>query len=321
MARNHGGTQAVRPGDLRMADWKAVGQRVQGQVNRDNLSVVSAGVAFYAFFALFPALAAMVAIYGLVADPADVQRLIQQGQGVMPGAVTGILSGQLRQLAGQGGSQLGMGVAIGTLVALWSATKGTKALMAGLNIANREEEKRGIIRMNAEALLLTLGVIVAVLVAIALVVAAPAVLGSLPLPALLRTLIAWLRWPVLGVLMVLGLAVLYRYAPSRRAARWRWLSYGAVLATVLWLIASGLFSWYVANFGSYNETFGSMAAIAILLMWFFLSAYVILLGAELNSEMEHHTERDTTQGPDRPPGRRGAVMADSVADSGHPERS
>ncbi|KPV41214.1 hypothetical protein AN478_04825 [Thiohalorhabdus denitrificans] len=315
MSREHRGRQAARPGELGTADWKAVARRVWRGISRDNLSVVAAGVGFYAFFALFPALAAVVSLYGLVADPGDVERMVRQVQDVLPEAVTGILSSQLRKLAENTGARLGVGVVVGILIALWSATKGTKALMVGLNIVNGEEEKRGFLRQNAVALGLTLGAVLAVILALAMVVVAPAVLAAFPLPDLLRPLIAWVRWPVLAVLMALGLSALYRYAPSRRPPRWRWLTHGAVLATGLWLIASGLFSWYVANFGAYNKTYGSMAAIAILLMWFFLSAYVILLGAKVNSELEHHTERDTTVGADRPMGRREAVVADTVAGS------
>jgi membrane protein len=295
-------------------DWKQVGVRVKGEVSRDNLSVIAAGVAFYAFFALFPALAAMVSLYGLIADPADVSKLVESMQGVLPGQVTGIVSNQLQQVAAGSSGQLGWGVAAGLLIALWSANKGTKSLVTALNIAYEEEEDRGFFRLNAVTLLLTFGAIISVIIAVAGVVAAPALLKALNLPDAVGTAINWLRWPLLALLMAVGLALFYRYAPSRQPADWSWLSYGSVVATLLWLIASGLFSWYVSNFGSYNETYGSMAAIAILLMWFYISAYVILLGAELNSEMEYQTRHDTTTGPAQPEGRRGAAKADSSVD-------
>lgn len=307
------GMEMARPRQFAAGDWKRVGQRVKVDVNRDHLSVVAAGVAFYAFFSLFPALAALVAVYGLVADPSDVQRLVQSMQGVLPQEVAGIVSNQLQQVASGGGSQLGWGVAAGFLIALWSANKGTKSLITALNIAYEEEEKRGFIKLNAVSLLLTLGAVIGVIIAVAGVVAVPALLGSFGLPDALGTTINWLRWPLLALLMAVGLGVFYRVAPSRRGAQWQWLSTGSVTATLLWLIASGLFSWYVSNFGSYNETYGSMAAIAILLMWFFISAFVVLLGAELNGEMEHQTRHDSTVGPDRPRGERGAAMADRVA--------
>lgn len=307
-------SHAERPSHFGTADWREVGKRVKGEVSRDNLSIVSAGVAFYAIFALFPALAALVSIYGLVANPSDVQQMMQSIQGFLPKEAAGIISGQLNKLVANSGSALGVGAAVGILVALWSATKGTKSMMTAMNIAYGEEEDRGFLRFNAVALLMTLGLIVGAVIAIAFVIAAPALLGNLGLPDIVSTLLNWLRWPLLAVVMLFGVAVLYRYGPSRRPAQWRWASYGAGAATLLWLIASGLFSWYVSNFGSYNETYGSMGAIIILLMWFYISAFVVLLGAEINSEMERQTEPDTTTGEPKPRGARGAAAADEVAD-------
>lgn len=313
MANQHHASEATQPRQLSARDWKAVGKRVKSEINRDNLSIVAAGVAFYAFFALFPAIAALVSIYGLIANPSDVERLVNGLQGVVPQQVTAIISSQLEQVATAGGTQLGVGVLVGILVSLWSATKGTKSLMTALNIAYEEEEDRSFFRLNGLALLLTLGAVIGVIVAVLAVVVAPALLGNLGLPGAVQVAISWLRWPLLALLAIFGLGVFYRLAPSRRPAQWRWISYGSVTATLLWLIASGLFSWYVSNFGSYNETYGSMAAIIILLLWFYLSAYVILLGAELNSEMERQTTRDTTVGGPQPRGRRGASSADDVA--------
>ncbi len=313
MATEQTGRHAERPAEFGFPAWRAVGRRVARETKRDNLSMVAAGVAFYGFLALFPALVALVSIYGLVANPEDVQQMVEGMRGVVPSAVADIISQQLSQVAGSSGSSLGIGVAIGILVALWSATKGTKSLMTALDIAYEEEEQRGFFRYNGVALLLTLGAVLLAIVAIGLVVAAPAVLGNLGLPSVLETVINWLRWPMLAVAMIAGLAVLYRYGPSRRSPRWSWVNYGSVAATLLFLVVSALFSWYVSNFGSYNETYGSLAAIVILLLWFYISAYAVLLGAELNSEMEHQTGRDTTTGEPRPRGSRDAEMADRVA--------
>ncbi len=314
MGSEYQATDAAEPRQLRAGDWKAVGKRVKGEVRRDNLSIVSAGVAFYAFLALFPGLVALISVYGLVANPSDVERFVSTLQGFMPQEAASIISSQLQKVAQSSGSQLGIGVLIGILVALWSATKGTKSLMTALNIVHEEEEERGFFRLNAMALLLTLGAIVAVIIASVLVIAAPALLGTLNLPGIAQTLVNWLRWPVVALLAVVAIGILYRLGPSRRPAQWRWLSYGALSATLLWLIASGLFSWYVANFGSYNATYGSMAAVVILLMWFYISAFVILLGAEMNSEMELQTRADTTAGEPRPQGQRGATPADEDRD-------
>jgi len=315
MANQQRATEAERPGRFAWGDWKAVGSRVKTDVGSDNLSVVAAGVAFYAFFSLIPTLTALVSIYGMVADPSDVQRLVDSMRGWVPGDVAEIISNQLGQLAGGSASQLGVGAAVALLVALWSATKGTKSLMSALNIAYGESETRGFLRLNATALLLTFGAIIGVVVSVALVIAAPALLDRIGLPGTAQVAIDWLRWPFLALVVSVGLAVLYRFGPSRAPAKWRWLNYGAVVATLLWLAASGLFSLYVSNFGSYNETFGAVAGIAILLMWFFISAFVVLLGAELNSEMEHHrTSSDSTAGGARPMGQRGAAVADSGPD-------
>ncbi|WP_303901377.1 YihY/virulence factor BrkB family protein [Thiohalomonas denitrificans] len=313
MADHQQAMNASRPRELSAGDWRAVGKRVKGDVSQDNLSVISAGVAFYAFLALFPALIALVSLYGLVASPTDVERLVGAMEGIMPQEVASIVSSQLQQVVDSAGSQLGIGLLIGVLVALWSATKGTKSLMTALNIVYEEQEERGFFRLNGVALLLTLGAIVAVILATGMVVAVPAILSFVNLPGVIESLVNWLRWPILALLAAFGIGILYRFAPSRHPPRWRWLNYGALTATVLWLIASGLFSWYVSNFGSYNETYGSMAAIVVLLMWFYLSAFVVLLGAELNREMEMQTEVDTTTGEPLPRGRRGATAADHVA--------
>jgi membrane protein len=205
-----------------------------------------------------------------------------------------------------------MGVAVGLLLALWSAAKGMGALLTSLDIVYDESETRGFVKFNATALLMTLGAILFVLISLSLIAALPALLGHLGLPESIQSLLAWLRWPLLAVAVVLGLAVLYRYGPDRQNPKWSWVSWGAVIATVLWLAASALFSFYASNFGNYNETYGSMGAVIILMMWFFISAYVVLLGAEINAEMEHQTEQDTTTGAPRKRGEREAHVADTV---------
>ena len=306
------GRAATRPTQIPTKGWRDILLRVKDEVSQDNVSIVSAGVAFYALLAIFPALAALVSIYGLWADPAQIQQQLATVDTILPNQAREILNNQLSKVAGQGYTALSLGVIGGVLLALWSATKGTKALMTALNIVNDEEEKRSFLKLNAVALSLTLGAILFAIIALALIVALPALLGNLGLQEYARLWVAGLRWPLLALAVIVALAVLYRYGPSRDEPRWRWVSWGAVAATVLWLIGSALFSFYVSHFGSYNETYGSLSAVIILLMWFYLTAFVVLLSAELNAEMEHQTVKDTTEGEPRPMGERAAYVADTV---------
>jgi len=255
----------------------------------------------------------MIAIWGLLFDPQQIEQQIAAVSALLPQEAAAIVTEQARTVAAGGGG-LGLAAAGGILFALYSASKGMKALIEGLNIVYDEEEKRGFIKLNLIALGLTVGVIVAMIAALGLIVVVPVVLGFLGLGSVVNALVSLLRWPILFVGALLVLAALYRYAPSRAAPRWRWVSWGAGLATVVWVVGSIAFSVYVGNFGSYNETYGSIGAVIILLMWFWLSAFIVLAGAELNAEMEHQTERDSTTGPERPRGRRGAYVADEVGE-------
>jgi membrane protein len=198
---------------------------------------------------------------------------------------------------------------------LWSAAKGVKALFIALNIAYQEEESRGFLKLNGMALLLTLAAIIFIIVSLGLIAVLPVLLGGLGLPPAGETLVSLARWPLLGILVMFALAMLYRYGPDREQPQWRWVSWGAVIATLLWLLGSILFSFYAANFGEYNETYGALAAVIILLLWLYLSAYVILLGAEFNAETEHQTRHDTTGEKNKPLGGRGAHVADTVGRS------
>lgn len=289
--------------------------RVKQEVAEDRLSLVAAGVAFYGFLALFPALAAIISIWGLFADPATVQQQIAQLSGVLPGSARDLISGAATRIAAGSPTGLGFGVAISLLLTLWSANKGMKGLVEGISIAYDEDPgKRGFFAKNGIALALTLGGIIMAIIAIGLVVGLPIALGFLGLGPTVETLIGLARWPLLALFVIVALAAIYRIAPPRDDAKWRWVSHGAIVATVLWLVASIAFSIYTANFGSFNETYGSVAAVAILLMWFFISAFIVLLGAEINAETEKQTARDTTTGPERPLGKREAVPADTVAD-------
>ncbi len=308
------GREADRPGTIPRRGWKDILKRTLKESKKDNVSIVSAGVAFYALLAIFPAIAAMVSLYGLVADPATVQEQLAAVQGILPTEARSMMENQMSRVAAGSGGALGLGAIFGILFSIWSATKGTKAVMTALNIVYGEEEGRGFIKQNLMALTLTVGGILFIILALGLVVAFPALFGNLGLPGFVQTLASALRWPVLWLALVLGLAVLYRYAPDREEPKWRWVNWGSTAASILWIILSLVFSYYVANFGNYNETYGAIGAVIILLMWFFITSYVVLMGAELNAEMEHQTSRDSTTGTPRRMGKRGAHAADTLGE-------
>jgi len=315
VAHGSRGREAATPSAIPARGWKDILLRVKDQVGADNISIVAAGVAFYLFLALFPAIAALVSVVGLVVNPGEIERYIAAAGEVMPPEALAIVAGQVQQLASASSRTLGVSLVVSVMLALWSATAGTKALMTALNIAYGEEERRGYLRYYGTAILLTLGAIAFAVLALALVAVLPAVLAWLPVPQAVRTALGLARWVILAGAFVLALAVVYRLAPDRRQPQWRWVSWGAAAATVLWLLGSALFSIYVANFGDYNKTYGAIAAIVILLTWIYLTTFVVLLGAELNAEMEHQTRVDSTVGAPRPMGRRGARVADSLGES------
>lgn len=309
------GRLASHPREISATGWKDILARVWSDLGNDHVSMVAAGVAFYLLLAIFPAMGATLSIYGLVSDPADVQQQLEQLTALLPNEAQAILNQQLSAVASQSSQALGIGLMGSILLAVWSTTKGVKALITALNIVYKEHEERSFIKLNAIALLLTLGAILFLVLALGLVVALPALLGNFGLQAYTQILILIARWVLLAVIVMTSLAVLYRYGPSRSSPRWQWVSWGAILATFLWLAGSGLFSYYVSNFASYNETYGALGAIVILLMWFYLTAYMILLSAEINAETEHQTAQDTTIGGDQPQGQRGAYVADNVGES------
>ena len=310
------GREARSPSEIPSPGWKDIFMRVKDEISNDNLSIIAAGVAFYGFLAIFPALAAFVSTYGLLVSPSELQSDLKTVGSILPPQTADLIQSQLARIVNSQSSQLGWGLLGSLVLALWSASKGMKAMIEAMNITYDEEEKRGTIKLNLIAILLTLGAIVAVIVFLGLIAVLPALLGSLGLGETVRTLLNYIRWPLLAAAAIFAMAVLYRYGPSRDHPQWKWVSWGAVIATVLWLLGSLLFSIYVSNFGSYDKTYGSLGVVVILMMWFFLSAYSILLGSENNAEMEHQTAKDTTTGEDRPRGKRGAYVADTVGQSG-----
>jgi membrane protein len=285
------------PADISAKEWVGVLGSVRRQTSEDNLSIVAAGAAFYGLLALFPAMAALVSIYGLFTSPTAVEQQVQSVQSVLPPQAAQLLEQQMHRIASGAGGALSLGAIVGFLLTLWSATKGMKSLMTALNVAYDVPETRGFVKLNGTGLLLTLGLLVFAVVALVAIAFVPGALAGIGLPGPLETLVRWLRWPLLAGASVVVLAVLYRYAVSRPVVGWRWVFWGAVAATVLWLIGSGLFSWYVSNFGNYNETYGSLGAVAVLMLWFWLSAYFVLLGGELNAEMERRVRDQVLNDP------------------------
>ena len=314
--RAHG---AESPSALPSGGWKDALKRTFREVSSDHVMLVAAGVTFYVLLALFPALAAMVSIYGLFADPAVIQDHIAALEGVLPGGAMTVISDQLESLVSQGSTGLGFAFVIGLGASLWSANAGVKSIFEALNIAYEETEERSFIKLTLTAFAFTLGGLFLVILAIGAVLAVPAILQNFPLGATVETLINWLRWPILLVVVALLIALLYRYGPSRQPAKWRWLSWGSGIAALLWLLFSVLFSWYAANFGSYDATYGSLGAVIGFMTWIWISTIVVITCAELNSELEHQTMADTTTGPEEPMGARGAVMADRAV--GGPKRA
>jgi membrane protein len=304
------GKDAKRPSQFAAADWRAIAGRLWAQTFRIHLPIVAAGVAFFSVLALFPAIAALVGLYGLVADPADISAHLAGLHGVVPENALDIIEGQVTNIAATSTGALGTASAFALLVALWSARAGVSALIEGLNIVYGEPEPRGILANAAVSLALTVLCVLMAIVALAAIVVLPALLNRLPLGALAEWAARLLRWPILLGATVLTIGALYRYGPNRATARVPWVTRGAVAATLLWLVASFGFSLYVTEFGNYNEVYGSLGAAVILLLWVFISAFLVLLGAELNAEMELHTRRDTTTGPEKPMGDRGAYVAD-----------
>ena len=306
------GRAADSPFEIPWSGWRDIFWRVYASVDEDRLLAVSGGVVFFALLAMFPTITAFVSIYGLFATPAGVRDQLLPLFSIMPGDAANLVVGEVQRIAAKSNNTLGL-ASIGSLAfALWSANAGTKAIFDALNVAYGEKEKRGFIRLNLTSFAFTMGGLLFLLVAVAAVIVVPLVLGNFGFLDWGEAILSALRWPILFVLIGGALSLLYRYGPSRTLAKWRWLTVGSAAATVLFLIVSGLFSWYLANFANYNATYGSLGALVGLLMWLWVSIIVVLAGAELDAEIEHQTARDSTVGPEKPLGARGAMMADTV---------
>jgi membrane protein len=307
--RNDDGQDAQRPSDIPKAGWKQIGKRVVESLKRDHVSLLAAGVAFKALLALFPAIIAGISLWGLVADPATVTRQSQAITDALPEEAASLIGDQMETVASGDSSTLGVALIVSILIALWSASGGMAGLIEGINAAYDEVDRRKFPIKRGLALLLTVGAIVALLVAVGLIAVLPAVLGTFGLGQVGELAVRIGTWPLLAVLAIAGLALLYKVAPDRDDPQFRWASWGAGVATLLWLLGSGAFTLYVENFGDFGATYGTFAGIIVLMLWLMLSSFIVLLGAEINAEMERQTRQDTTVGEPRPIGRRGANSA------------
>jgi len=309
------GREAERPSEIPPRGWFAVLKRVKAEVKDDNVSLLAAGVAFYAMLAIFPAIIALVTIYGMVAEPDQVESQVGEFAKSLPSGADQLLTQQLENVVNAGRQALSIGLVISLLALLWSVSSGVQGLVKSLNVIYDERETRGFVKLRGLSLLLTIGAIVVAVVALALITVFPGVTDNFDLGRAGELAASIARWVLLAVLVLLALGVVYRLGPDRANPRWRWVSLGAVVALVLWLLGSVGFGWYVDNFGSYNQTYGALAAVIILLLWLFLSAFAVLLGAEFDAETERQTARDTTTGPERPLGERDAEVADTLGES------
>jgi len=269
--------------------WWQLPLRVFEKLVANHASMLAAGVAFWVFLALFPALVALVSLYGLIADPAAIQRHLDALAGVLPQAALGVLTDQLQSITAHSNTTLSFTLVFSLAFSWWSASSALKAIMEALNVAYGERDRRGLLRFNLEALLLTLGSMGMTILALVGVVAVPIVLrfvDALGLPHELGDLLALVRWPILAGFVLVGLAVLFRFGPGRARPKWRLISWGSVVTTALWLLGSALFSFYVSRFNTYDRTYGSLAAVVVLLLWLYGSALVVILGAQLDAEIE-----------------------------------
>lgn len=306
----HPQSTVTTPWNFTLRDWRQIAFRVVSQIQYDNVSVVAAGVAFFSLLAVFPLITAGISIYGFFADPSDVQGLLASVSSVLPRDAWNVLNDQINAVVNAPTGNLGLGIAIGLLIALWSAGAGVRAIMRAMNIAYGEQENRSFAAFYAIAGSMTLSMIIFMWVALVVIIGVPAILNFLKLSGAVETFTRVLPWLLLVSMFGFASGILYRFGPSRRPAKKRWVFPGIVFTTIAWLGLSYGFSKFVAYFGQYNATYGSLSAVILLLIWFWLTAFVVIVGAELNAEMERQTTADTTRGPDRPLGKRGAAMAD-----------
>ena len=308
------GIHAEKPTQIPWRGWKQILKRSWAENKADNMPIIAGGVAFFGFLSIFPALIALISLYGLVASPETVARQVENLSAQLPDSAAELIGDQLTAIVNNSSSALSVSLVVSILAALWSASGGMGNLITAVNLAYDEVEARNFVKLKLLSLGLTLASIVFVIVTFGLLAVVPAVIEALPLGIVGTILAQVARWVLLLAVFAGSLAVLYRVAPDRDAPRFRWVSLGAVIVTVIWAAVSVVFALYVDNFGSYDKTYGAIAGVIVLMLWLYLTCYLILLGAEINSEAEHQTAEDTTQGPPQPMGQRDATMADSLPD-------
>ena len=306
------GRRAEHPGDVPATGWWAILQRVVRELGEDRADLLAAGVAFYGLLSLVPLLAAGVSLFALAWDPEQVTRHAETWSFIPP-AARELVVHQVERVAATSTRRLNLSLIGSLAVALWSGNRAALALLSACSAAY-DEPPRGWLSARLQSLLFTAGAVVFLLISLAALVVLPAAFAALDLHGLWATSVWILRWPVLVIMMLVALAVIYRHGPNRSAPRWRWVTPGSVVATAVWLVASGGLTVYASRFSDFNRTYGSLGAVALLLLWLWASAYAVLLGAELNAELEHETLEDTTQPPDQPLGERGAFVADTYAE-------
>lgn len=309
------GRNAQRPAEIPAAGWRDIFLRVWQKIGQDNASLVAAGIALNTLLAVFPALGVAVLIYGLFSSPAGVAADMKPFFEILPPDAAKLLQDQLQSLVSPAHVKLGVGAIVSALLAFWSARQGIVALMTATNIAYYERERRGFFTQVAISLGFTISALAAFLVMLLLGVAVPLMIQVLPLGPAASAAILVFRWVLLWLFAIGALAVVYRYAPDRRTAKWQWVTWGSAVAATLWLLGSVLFELYVKNFSSYGVTYGALGGVIVLIMWFYLGGFAVVLGAEINAEMEHQTAVDTTDGPPKPMGKRGAYVADTLGKS------
>ena len=299
--RDPRGRDASSPTEIPWRGWRDVLLRVKHEANHDNIGLVAAGMAFYAMLSVAPTLAFIISVYGLLVTPEGVQSQVTTLSTYLPADAGAMITSQLQDVANAADRSLGWGIVFAALLSLWSASKAMRSLFGGLNAVYDEVETRGFVQLTAQSLLFTLAGICVLILMLGVFALLPLVLKVVALPVS-ENLVRLFSWLLIGLVAMCSIAVLYRFGPARSRPQWRWVTVGAVVALVLWLGSSAGLSWYVSNFDSYQKTYGALGAMVVLLMWFFLSAYAVLLGGELNAELEHQTAVDSTIGAPRPDG-------------------
>jgi membrane protein len=294
--------EVIRPQKFRTSpaqrDWKQILVGTYRSVSEDRILAVAAGVTFYGLLAIFPAVAALVSLYGLFADPAAIKNHLDRLASFLPGGAIEVIGDQIQRVTSAGAGTLGLSSLVGLAIAIWGANAGVKAVFDALNVAYGAKEERGFIRLNLMSLTFTIGAIAFAIIALSALVVLPLLLQYIGLDTAFEALLRYGRWPLVWIIVAIALASLYRFGPTDSLdPKWHWITWGSALASLLWLAASAIFSWYAANFGNYNATYGSLGAVIGFMTWLWISAIVIMLGAELNSEIEKAADEPHAQRP------------------------